>query len=165
MLHYEIKFSKIITRELVKKNPNSLFIFGDNCRRKGTGGQAVIRGMQNVAGIATKIEPNMNDNAFFSDSNYQFATNVIFTDIENIKIRLSSGEYTTVVFPLDGLGDTYNDAKRNFLKSEIYRDLIFTSHWKKFFLSKTKSWYIEPVRFIFFILSRLVNAKNIIKRM
>lgn len=104
MLHYEIKFLKIITRELVKKNPNSLFIFGDNCRRKGTGGQAVIRGMQNVAGIATKIEPNMNDNAFFSDSNYQFATNVIFTDIENIKIRLSSGEYTTVVFPLDGLG-------------------------------------------------------------
>lgn len=68
------------------------------------------------------------------------------------------------VFPLDGLGDTYNDAKRNFLKSEIYRDLIFTSHWKKFFLSKTKSWYIEPIRFIFFILSRLVNAKNIIKR-
>ena len=31
-------------------------------------------------------------------------------------------------------------------------------------MSKTKSWYIEPVRFIFFILSRLVNAKNIIKR-
>lgn len=88
----------------MKKNPNSLFIFGDNCRRKGTGGQAVIRGMKNVAGIATKIEPSMNDNAFFSDSNYQFATNVIFTDIENIKTRLASGEYSAIVFPLDGLG-------------------------------------------------------------
>ena len=46
------------TNALLKKNRNKLFVFGDNCLRKGKAGQAIIRDQPNSAGIATKVLPD-----------------------------------------------------------------------------------------------------------
>jgi len=100
----EIIFVTHYTRELVTKNPNSLFVFGDNCLRRGLKGQAVIRGLKNAIGIATKFAPSMTHDSFFSDNEFIRATDVIFKDIENIKETLNKGQYSQVVFPYHGLG-------------------------------------------------------------
>ena len=46
------------TTELVESNPDCLFVFGDNLKHKGHGGQAIIRDCSNTFGIPTKREPN-----------------------------------------------------------------------------------------------------------
>lgn len=53
--------------ELLRANPDHIFVFGDNLRREGRGGQAVIRYEPNAMGLATKGSPNTNDGAYFSD--------------------------------------------------------------------------------------------------
>lgn len=65
------------------------------------------------------------------------------------------------IFPIDGLGDTYKKAKKAFNSTRFKRNLLIAAQWKKFFKSKTHSWYYEPFRFAFFILSRLVNKKRL----
>ena len=49
----------------VKKNPNKLFIFGDNNARLGKGGQAIIRDLPNVMGIRTKKGPSRKAAAYY----------------------------------------------------------------------------------------------------
>ena len=65
------------------------------------------------------------------------------------------------IFPVDGLGNTKEEAMKNFQKSSFYRELIVAANWKKFFRSKGRKWYIEPIRFAFFVLSRFVNANKL----
>lgn len=55
---------------MLRENPDSYFVFGDNVARKGLGGQAKeMRGEPNAIGIATKFLPSMVPKAFFSDDN------------------------------------------------------------------------------------------------
>jgi hypothetical protein len=57
-----------ITRYDLKIAPGVYFIFGDNCARKGRGGQAAeMRGEPNAIGVVTKRSPSMDEGAFFSD--------------------------------------------------------------------------------------------------
>lgn len=55
------------TPKLCQQYPNHIFVFGDNARRVGTGGQAAIRHEPNVHGIATKRAPSMAESSFFYD--------------------------------------------------------------------------------------------------
>lgn len=66
------------------------------------------------------------------------------------------------IFIYDGMGNSEEEARKNFNKSRFLRELLVASNWKKFFRSKTKAWYYEPVRFAFFVMSRFVNHKKII---
>lgn len=67
-----IEFRKRITRQMLKDEPEKLFVFGDNLVRKGFGGQAkAMRGEKNAVGIPTKKYPSMQLNAFLSDSDYK----------------------------------------------------------------------------------------------
>lgn len=68
------------------------------------------------------------------------------------------------IFPIDGLGDTYEQAKKNFKKSSFNRELLVAYNWKKFFRSKTHSVIYEPIRFAFYLMSRLSNSKKLIDR-
>ena len=66
------------------------------------------------------------------------------------------------IFPVDGLGDTYEDALRVFKSTRFKRELLVARNWKKFFRSKTRSWKYEPIRFAFFVASRFVSRKRLI---
>lgn len=84
--------------------PNKLYIFGDNARRYGTGGQAQIRRLTNSTGLATKFKPSMDPESFFNDAQYDLCCNIIDQDVEKIKLRIQKGSFDTLVFPKDGLG-------------------------------------------------------------
>lgn len=67
------------------------------------------------------------------------------------------------IFIYDGMGNTVEEAKKNFRKSSFLRELLVAYNWTRFFRSKTKAWYYEPIRFAFFLLSRVVSHKKLIK--
>lgn len=63
-----ITYRTWITREMLREEPDTLFVFGDNMARTGMGGQAAeMRGEPNAVGIPTKWRPSMQPEAFFSD--------------------------------------------------------------------------------------------------
>ncbi len=68
------------------------------------------------------------------------------------------------VFPLDALGNDINEATSVLRKTRFKRELLEAVNWEKFFRSKTRSWYFEPIRFCFYVLSRFVNIKSLIKQ-
>lgn len=90
---------------LVRKNPDTLYIFGDNLQKRGFGGQAIIRANENAMGIPTKKRPSMRQDAFFTDA--ELESNVIAIDaaIDQIQRRLDNDKnIKRVVFPTGGLG-------------------------------------------------------------
>lgn len=83
----------------VKANPDKIYVFGDNTDRKGTGGQAAIRNNPNAFGIATKVHPTNNSDAFMSDKDLKSNKKVIDSDIQKIL-----DQNKPLVFPKDGFG-------------------------------------------------------------
>jgi hypothetical protein len=83
----------------VKSNPDKIYVFGDNTQRTGTGGQAQIRNNPNAFGIATKLKPTNNADAFMSDKDLESNKQVIDSDIAKIK-----AQNKPLVFPKDGFG-------------------------------------------------------------
>lgn len=97
-----VRQSRIYRADL-QANPDVLYVFGDNVRRVGMGGQAgEMRGEPNAVGIATKWSPGREEDDYFSDDEYQTATAIIQQDFAPVKLSLRLG--ATVVFPLDGIG-------------------------------------------------------------
>lgn len=47
------------TPELLRANREKIYVFGDNMKRYGKRGQAVIRDEPNAFGVATKRHPSM----------------------------------------------------------------------------------------------------------
>ena len=66
------------------------------------------------------------------------------------------------IFIYDGMGNTEEEAKKNFRKSSFKRELLVAYNWKSYFRSKTRAWYYEPIRFAFFLLSRVVSHKKLV---
>ena len=83
---------------------------------------------------------------------------------ENVGNRnnVNMGVYIDI-FIYDGMGNTLQEAKKNFRKSSFQRELLVAYNWKKFSRSKTKAWYYEPIRLAMFLLSRIASHKRIIK--
>lgn len=102
-----IEIEEMYTRELVKANPNKIYVFGDNLHRKGIGGQAIIRGLPNTFGIATKAKPSQINDSYFSDSRFNLYFDMIKTDIEGLMFLRDQGK--TIVFPKGGLGTGLSD--------------------------------------------------------
>lgn len=90
--------------EEVKTELHKFFVYGDNAKRLGMGGQAQIRRCSNARGVATKNSPTMDKSAFFSDQLEE--VKVIIHDLNKLKEMHSSELYDnfTLVFPKDGLG-------------------------------------------------------------
>ena len=89
--------------ELCNKNPNKLFVFGDNMIRRGKAGQAVIRDCDNAFGIVTKVLPSMSNQAFFSD-NEKVHKMALMRDLESLDTQFNSGKWEYIVFPKAGIG-------------------------------------------------------------
>lgn len=97
-----IETMDMFTEEIVKANPNKLFVFGDNMLRYGKGGQAVIRDLPNTLGIVTKREPRTGKDAYFSDAEDEMDT--LLQDIRKLWLISRCNTFTHIVFPTKGLG-------------------------------------------------------------
>jgi len=87
---------------LVKSNPQKIWIFGDNDQRIGNGGQAIIRNLSNTIGIRTKKAPSNSQSSFYSDDEYEINCQKIFEDLILIKSKLIEGY--DIVFSKNGYG-------------------------------------------------------------
>jgi hypothetical protein len=97
--------TKIIKRDEIKKNPSTLYVFGDNDQRKGLGGQAKeMRGEPNSMGISTKKAPNMDETAFKSDAEFDENARIITEDVDAIIAAWDTGSYAKVLVPPIGVG-------------------------------------------------------------
>ena len=87
---------------------------------------------------------------------------IIFDDTIDIK-DTELGIYVDI-FPLDGLGCSEKDAKRQFFSAEIEREILDATNWIRFSRSKTHKWYVEPLRLLVFVQSRMCNANHLIEK-
>lgn len=101
---------KFIFREDLKNNPDILYIFGDNMKRQGMGGQAKeMRGERNAYGIATKMKPEHGtpDCYFYDEQKYFEIVDREFARLkEDILWNISTMNryYSAIVIPSDGIG-------------------------------------------------------------
>lgn len=97
-----IERPKLITRGMVKRHRDKIFVFGDNLARLGMGGQAgAMRHEPNAIGVATKRAPSMAEEAFFADRDDEIAA--VVRDLMNVSIAAFK-DRRTIVIPFDGLG-------------------------------------------------------------
>jgi len=90
---------KWIKREDLIANREVLYVFGDNERRVGLGGQAKeMRGEPNAIGIATLESPGV----FWSDKDYNAHCDSLIMDFAPVWRHLMRNEL--VVLPEDGVG-------------------------------------------------------------
>ena len=85
----------------IKINKDKIYVFGDNVKRIGTGGQAIIRNNVNAVGIATKLAPSNDESAFMSDNDFEKNKEIIDKDIDKL---IDKSDEKIIVFPKDGLG-------------------------------------------------------------
>lgn len=102
-----IEYKKHISREYIRENPNKIFLFGDNLKKKGLGGQAKeMRGEPNAIGIPTKKRPSMTNGSFFTDNEFENNIKCIdaaMLEIWSIKPGFDSSK-DIIVIPEMGLG-------------------------------------------------------------
>lgn len=68
----KIEIRERITRQDLRDEPDKIFLFGDNLKRAGYGGQAKeMRGEKNAVGIPTKKAPNNREESFFTDKEFE----------------------------------------------------------------------------------------------
>nr|WP_246201197.1 LicD family protein [Streptococcus ovuberis] len=65
------------------------------------------------------------------------------------------------IFPIDGLGDTEEKALRQFRRNRFRQELLIASKWKNYFRSQTRSIWYEPIRMLFFLISRMVDSSKL----
>lgn len=95
----KIVYLKNITRDILRRNKDVYFLFGDNVKRKGFGGQAKeMRNEPNAIGIATKWFPSMNEKAFFNDNDFDKIKKIIDNDFDKIP------KNSNLVIPENGIG-------------------------------------------------------------
>ena len=103
-----IRYRDYITRLMLRAEPTTLFVFGDNLMRRGLGGQAKeMRGEPNAVGIPTKVSPNMSEAAFLSDRDFYVWSEEAGPNI----CRLFSHE-GTIIWPKAGIGTGLAQLKR-----------------------------------------------------
>jgi hypothetical protein len=98
-----IIFQEWINKQDLRERPDCLFIFGDNEKRYGMGGQAgECRGEPNAVGVATKKLPARTNDAYWSDEDFDRCCEIIDKDLERVFDHVNAGG--DVVFPKSGVG-------------------------------------------------------------
>jgi hypothetical protein len=91
------RFMGWYTPELLQLNPDTIFVFGDNTKRVGRGGQAIIRGAPNALGIVTKRIGDMARGSFFEE-NSESDRKAVEADLAALELLLKDGK--KVVIPV-----------------------------------------------------------------
>jgi len=68
------------------------------------------------------------------------------------------------IFPVDYLGNSLKEAKKNLNRTRFLRELLVARNWRRYSKSRTRSIIYEPIRILFYILSRFTSQKRIIKK-
>ncbi len=89
------------------------------------------------------------------------AKNTVITDNVIDIDGVDLGVYIDL-WPLDGLGDTRKKAVKTYRSTLFKRELLVAANWRGFHRSKTRPWYIEPVRLAFYIMSRFCSRQKLI---
>lgn len=76
--------------------------------------------------------------------------------------EMEMGVYVDV-FPIDALGNSRIVAYARIYITRVLNLILAARSWKYYTRSKTRKWYYEPIRILFFGISRLVTAKQILK--
>lgn len=109
-----IRKQKRYTRAEIQANPNTIYVFGDNFRMKGYGGQAYeARGEPNAFGIPTKLTAGdylNRENMKSAGIDASYIVNIIHAKFQHLFILLDMG--VDVVWPEDGVGTGLADLKR-----------------------------------------------------
>jgi uncharacterized phage-like protein YoqJ len=95
----KIEIRERITRQDLHAEPDKIFLFGDNLKQAGYGGQAKeMRGEKNAAGIPTKKEPSNKEESFFTDKEFDANKKAIDQAFD----KIPPGK--TIVIPRGGIG-------------------------------------------------------------
>ena len=129
-----VKYQKFITRQDLRANPDTLYVFGDNLDRSGYGGQAkFMRGEPNAVGIVTKLKPTMHEYSFLEDLFFEDFLIWLDKDEERIVDHLKKG--MDVVIPTDGIGTGLAQLPER--APEIYKYIIdMFKRWESIPLDK-----------------------------
>lgn len=103
MRNPRLRFGALITRAMLRAEPQTLFVFGDNLQRRGLGGQAAeMRGEPNAVGLPTKREPSTHPWAYLRDADLPLVQAAAAPDVARLKRHLEAGR--DVVWPSAGIG-------------------------------------------------------------
>lgn len=94
-------FQKVVRRSDLRRNPNVLYVFGDNVARVGTGGQAAqMRGEKNAVGVRTKYTPSQ----YYVEAPAETIAQkrMIDEDMKRLFAHVNGGG--VVIWPEDGIG-------------------------------------------------------------
>lgn len=106
-----IIYQKLIQRDDLKRNPSILYLFGDNDKRQGLGGQAAeMRGEPNAVGIRTKRAPGRENDDFWSDRDFDRNCSKIEEDLGRVKSHLRRGG--VIIVPSDGIGTGFSQMEK-----------------------------------------------------
>lgn len=89
----------IITREYLKNHPNEIFVFGDNTKRVGKGGAAILRDCKNTYGFVTKKLPTHDKTSHYTIGEYF----PVF-DAEVIKLKAEISRHPERTYLISKLG-------------------------------------------------------------
>lgn len=92
-----VLFAGWLSPALCQQHPDKTFVFGDNAKRFGMGGQAVIRNEPNALGVATKRKPAMTEASFFKED-VEGDMDDVLTDLKKVWDQLKDNR--TVVIPV-----------------------------------------------------------------
>jgi len=91
------------TRFVIRARPTWLYVFGDNMKRRGLGGQAKeARGEPNAIGIPTKWAPGTRGVDYFTSGDLYAVKDILDQAFEKLEAHLAAGG--CVVWPADGIG-------------------------------------------------------------
>lgn len=124
-----ILFSGWYSIKLCQDNRAKTFIFGDNLKGFGKGGQAIIRDEINAYGVPTKRWPSMDAGAFFEAGNVE-DIEAVMRRLKTIWSFLQKGE-SSVVFPVTNDGSVSLGLERAELKQRapaIYDTIVQHVH-------------------------------------
>lgn len=106
-----ILYQKIVNRDDLKKNPTVLYLFGDNDKREGFGGQAAeMRGESNAVGVRTKRAPGRDNESYWYDKSFDQNCQKIDEDLNRARAHLRRGGI--IVIPSDGIGTGFAQMER-----------------------------------------------------
>ena len=109
------------------------------------------------------VQSYRNDKEFVDMSAKMFDKSTLL-DIDSVsKTDIQTGVFIDV-FVTDGVGNTYEEGLKNFNASRFWRELLVAAQWEKFFRSKTRPIYYEPIRLAFFIMSRFANKQKVFEK-
>jgi hypothetical protein len=99
MSPFKIEVSVAISVDLLRVNPERIYVFEDTLDRSGSYGSAALRRESNACGIPTRKSPGLASHTVFSDQDHEFEAVTLA-----LRQLYKAGRRSTLVFPSTGIG-------------------------------------------------------------